>query len=116
MQHAATSSISRIEGITKVIHDVNAMVATMTTAVEEQSIGTREIAENTHQVSMGIHEVNENVAQVALATGDIAREVADVNRSVEHIAAAGRESNTNAKEMSRMSGTLNALAGEFKVE
>jgi len=116
VQSAAHSGIEGIESITKVIGDVNAMVTTMATAVEEQSIGTREIADNTSQVAMGITEVNENVAQVALATTKIATEVGEVNRSVEHIAAAGIESNTNAKEMSQISEMLNSLAGEFKVE
>lgn len=116
VQSAAKSGISGINVMSKVIGDVNAMVGTMATAVEEQSIGTREIAENTSQVAMGINEVNDNVAQVALATGKIAHEVGEVNRSVEDIAAAGTESHTNAKGMSRISEMLNALAGEFKVE
>ncbi|WP_300671354.1 methyl-accepting chemotaxis protein [Desulfoluna sp.] len=115
VQTAAESGISSIEGITKVIGDVNAMVTTIATAVEEQSIGTREIADNTSQVAMGIHEVNENMAQVATATEKIAREELEVNRSVEDIASSSMESTINAREMGQISAHLHALAGQFKV-
>jgi methyl-accepting chemotaxis protein len=115
VQTAAESGITEIEGIAKIIGDVNAMVTTIATAVEEQSIGTREIADNTSQVAMGINEVNENMAQVSMATNKIAREELEVNRSVEDIAASGLESNINAREMSEISTHLHALAGQFKV-
>lgn len=45
------------------INEVNEIVSTIATAVEEQSVTTKEIAENVAQVSSGIQEITENITQ-----------------------------------------------------
>ena len=44
------------------IDEIDQIVSTIATAVEEQSVTTQEIAQNVAQASEGISEVNENVS------------------------------------------------------
>jgi methyl-accepting chemotaxis protein len=63
IQQATGLTVQEINEIRSVINDVDQIVATIATAVEEQAATTQEIAENVNQASSGITEVNENVAQ-----------------------------------------------------
>ena len=57
------------------------MVSTIATAVEEQSVSTREVAGNVNQPAQGIQDVNENVAQSSTVASTIAKDVIDVNQA-----------------------------------
>ena len=81
IQESSTGTETEIEQIFKVINDVNEIVSTIATAVEEQSVTSKEIAENVVQASLYIEEVTENVAQSFTVSGEIARDVSDVNQS-----------------------------------
>ena len=50
-------------------------------SVKEQSVTTREIAENVAQASQGISEVNENVAQSATVSEEIAKDIGALRAS-----------------------------------
>ena len=63
----------------QVINEVDSIVGTIAAAVEEQSVTTRDIADNVGQASQGVQEVNENVSQAEAVTRDIAREVTSVS-------------------------------------
>ena len=93
-----TSSLFEIMGkINRIYHEVfrvnevNDIVGTIATAIEEQSTTTKEIAGNVSQASRGINEVNENVAQSSRVANDIASEINEVTQ------AAGEMSNNSSQ-------------------
>jgi len=115
IQGATDATIVEIEGISQVITKVNEMVSTMAAAVEEQSVTTKEIAQNVAQASRGIQEVTENVSESSGVAGQIAKDISEVNRAAGEMSHGSAQVSTSAEELSRLSETLRDIVGQFKV-
>ncbi|MGB3211178.1 MAG: methyl-accepting chemotaxis protein [Desulforhopalus sp.] len=115
VQTTAGATVSTIESIAQVIDDVDKIVTTISTAIEEQTITTKEIAGNVGQVSSGLQEVTANVAQSSSVANTIASDIAEVSQASEDIASGSTQINASAGELSRLSEQLRELVGRFKV-
>ncbi len=115
IQLTTGETVTEITQISKVINDINEIVTTIATAVEEQSVTTKEIAGNVTSASQGVQDVNQNVAEGAKVSGDIAHEIAEVNQAASDIANGSSQVNISADEMTRLAEALNQLVGRFKV-
>ena len=115
IQGATGTTVQSIEKIGQVIEGVNDIVATIATAVEEQSVSTKEIADNIAQASRGIDEVNENVAQSSRVAQGITTEIGEVNQSSAEMANGSSQVRLSAEELSALAEQLNAMVGRFKV-
>ena len=115
IQHSTGSTVGAIEQIGQVINHVNDIVSTIATAVEEQSVSTKEIAENISQVSSGIGEVNQNVAQSSQVVGEITRDISEVNQASGEIANSSSQVRLSAEELSQLAEQLDEMVGRFKV-
>ncbi len=116
IQMSTSSTIKEIEQVSIVINDVNEIVSTITSAVEEQSATTREIADNLVQTSKGIQEVNNNVAHSSAVTNEMAHEISELNQGSNSISSLSGEVNQNAMRMSKLAEKLKERVGRFKVE
>ena len=115
IQNSTEGTVTTIEQISKVVHDVNELVNIVAAAVEEQSVTTKEIANNVVQASQGIQEVTEKVAQSSSVTGEIARDIAEVNQTATEISDSSSQVNMNAQELSKLAEQLNEMVGKFRV-
>lgn len=115
IQGSTGESVSEIEEISEVVKNVNEIVSTIASAVEEQSITTKEIAENIAQASQGINEVNENVAQSSKVSDEIAGEISAVNQAVGEMANSSSQVNLSAEKLKEMARKLTEMVGRFKV-
>jgi methyl-accepting chemotaxis protein len=115
IQQATTITVTEINQIAKVIADVDLIVATIATAVEEQTATTREISENVNQASTGIAVVNENVAQSSIVSEEIASEIAAVNTSANEMNQASSQVKERAEELSGIADTLKNMISKFNV-
>ncbi len=115
IQNSTTGTVGEIESISKVINDVNEMVATIASAIEEQSAATNEIGSNVAQASQGIQEVTENVAQSATVTGEIAKDIADVDHASSEMSTNSSQVNISSDELSKLSESLKNIVAQFKV-
>jgi methyl-accepting chemotaxis protein len=115
IQGSTDATVTEIGQILKVINDVNDIVSTIATAVEEQSVTTKEIAENVVHASQGIQEINENVAQSSSVAGDIAKDIRDVNKASGEMSNSSSQVNMSAEALARLSETLNEMVGKFRV-
>ncbi len=115
IQTTTKVAVSEMKEISIVIKDVNEIVSTIATSVEEQSVTTQEIAGNVAQASNGIQEVNENVAQSSTVSGEIAHEISNVNQSVREMSDSSSKVNGNAEELSKLSELLTEMVGRFRV-
>jgi methyl-accepting chemotaxis protein len=115
IQDSTGNTVTSIEQIGRVITDVNDIVATIATAVEEQSVSTKEIAENIAQVSNGIGEVNQNVAQSSQVAGDITRDITEVNQAADEMARSSSQVRLSAEELSTLAEQLTEMVGRFKI-
>nr|WP_320009453.1 methyl-accepting chemotaxis protein [uncultured Desulfobulbus sp.] len=115
IQQATGVTVREINEISTVIADVDQIVATIASAVEEQSATTREIAANVGQASQGIGEVNENVAQSSAVSAEIASDIATVNESTNEINAASSQVKVSAEALRGVADRLKEMVGQFKI-
>jgi methyl-accepting chemotaxis protein len=115
IQSATGVTVSEIQQVTQVIGEVDTIVGTIAAAVEEQSVTTRDIADNVGQASQGVQEVNENVSQADTVTREIAKEVGSVNAASGEIARSAEAVQASSESLSGLARDLNAMVGKFKI-
>ncbi len=115
IQGSTDGTVKGINAISEVINNVNEIVGTIATAVEEQSAATQEIANNIAQASTGIQEVNENVNQSSQVAGDITQDIAVVNQSSAEIASSSDQVKGSADGLKEMAAEMNTIVGSFKI-
>ena len=115
IQGSTDRSVTEISQIEKVITDINEIVATIATAVEEQATSTRDIANNVNQAASGIQDVNTNVAQMATVSTDIAKDVQEVDQTTREMSDGSVQVNSSAKELAELAEQLNAMVTQFKI-
>ncbi len=115
IQGTTNMTVGQIGEISEVIKDVNELVATIATAVEEQSAATKDIADNVAQASQGIQEVNENVNQSSTVLSEITEDIGGVSISMNEMASGGSQVNQSAQKLSQLSENLRQMVGQFKV-
>ncbi len=115
IQSSTGTTVETIEQIGEVMDNVNEIVSTIATAVEEQSVSTQEIADNITQVSSGIAEVNENVAHSSAVAGEITESITEVNQASSEMANSSSQVRLSAEELSQLAEQLNGMVGRFKI-
>ncbi len=115
IQTSTAESVTEIDQISKVIGDVNDIVITISTAMEEQASATGEIAENIQQASIGIQEVNENVAKSSSVSYEIAEEIAEVNTAINDISKNSSTLDSSSNKLSELASNLKKLVSRFIV-
>ncbi|MBI9089929.1 MAG: methyl-accepting chemotaxis protein [Desulfobacterium sp.] len=114
VQSTAQGTVTEIREVTTVIGDMNDIVSTIASAVEEQSIATTEISDNISNASTGVSEVGENMSQVSAASDEIATEIAYVNDASEEMSNNSSQVNDKAMGLSELAGSLKEILGTFK--
>lgn len=115
IQNQTGATVKDIEAITKVISDVNDIVTTIVTAVEEQSITTNEIVNNVSQASSGITEINHNVSSSSQMTSMMSEGVGKVKERSIEVKENSQQIRTSADELSALSDKLTQLVSKFKI-
>jgi methyl-accepting chemotaxis protein len=115
VQGTTRSTVEEINQITKIINGVNEIVATISTAVGEQSSATEEIANSIAQASQGLGEVNENVNQSSAVAGSITQDIAGVNMASNEISSSSRQVKSSAEKLKTLANELQGIVNTFKI-
>jgi methyl-accepting chemotaxis protein len=115
IQKSASGTVEEIQQITSVINDVNEIVTSIATTVEEQSVTTREISSNVREANIGIKEVTENVAQSSTVSNEVASDIADVNQLSGEISNSSTQVNNKAEELKLLADQLTQLVSKFTI-
>jgi len=115
IQNSTDGTVKQIDQISRVINEVNEIVSIIATAVEEQSVTTRDIAGNVAQAAQGIQEVTENVTQSSAVATEIARDIAGVNDAAQEMTNSSSQVNLSAENLSRLAEQLKSMAERFKI-
>ena len=115
IQYSTDKTVVEIDGIMKVIYEVNQIVAQIAKDTVEQSTSTQEIASNVSEASQGIQVVNQNVAQSSVVSADIAKIISEVSSEASEMAENSHIINENATMLSQMAEQLNGLVRRFKI-
>ena len=115
VQGTTKSTVEEINQISTIINSVNEIVATISSAVGEQSAATEEIANNIAQASQGLGEVNENVSQSSAVAGTITQDIAGVNSASMEISRSSQQVHTSAGRLQDLANELQAIVNTFKI-
>jgi len=115
VQTTTTESIKAIKEIVEIIGDINAIVTSVASAIEEQSATTQEISNNVSQAAMGVQEVNENVNQTSTVATEVTEDVNMVSQAADDITTGTKHVNESALELSKLAESLNEMVGRFKL-
>ncbi|MBP9598272.1 MAG: methyl-accepting chemotaxis protein [Desulfobacter sp.] len=115
VQTSTTESVEAIKAIVEIIDDINSIVSSVATAIEEQSATTQEISNNVSQAAIGVQEVNENVNQTSTVAAQVTADVHQVSQSADEITAGSMQINESALELSKLSESLNEMISRFKL-
>ena len=116
IQTQTEETIVDIEEISQVIGEVNDIVATIVTAVEEQAVTTNEIVSNVTQASMGINEINENVATSSKLTNSMSEGVGQVKEKSMAVKDNSERIRVSAVSLSELSEKLTAFVSRFRIQ
>jgi methyl-accepting chemotaxis protein len=115
IQTSTDGTVTEIGNITRVVNQVNEIVSTIATAVEEQSVTTNEIAGNVAQAAQGIDEVNQNVAQSSTVSSEISHDIAEVTQAASEISNSSAQISMSAEALNQLAQQINDMVGRFKV-
>jgi methyl-accepting chemotaxis protein len=105
----------RVGDLTAIVKESDNAVLNISTAVEEQNITTREIADNINAVSTEISEVNSHVSQGAGVAAEIAGEIIRVEDGARQVQESSSKLKDNAVALSEMAENFMELMKKFKV-
>jgi methyl-accepting chemotaxis protein len=115
IQSSTGEAVKSIGLITDVIRKVDEISRTIAAAVEEQSVTTKEIAQNVAQTSSAAETVSVGVTQSAMASKEITQNIAGVDQAAKQTAEGAAQTQTAGAELSKLSEELQMLVGQFKV-
>ncbi len=143
MQHNTESAVKAIASISSVIKDINDIMTTIASAVEQQTATTNEIAQNINSTAEGaddltrnadkivqsvmkvaddidrldreVKKISENTGQASVGTEDVLESVNGVNGSIKNSARAISSVSQHAKSLAELSEALSETASHFKV-
>jgi methyl-accepting chemotaxis protein len=115
IQGSSGHAISAINRIAEVVTRVNEASRTIASAVEEQSITTKEISKNLVQAATGAQTVCSNVSQTAAATREVSESIAHVDQNARHTAEDAVNTQNAGVLLTELSGRLESMVQQFTI-
>lgn len=115
MQQTTERSVREIEDIEKVIHSVDEIIQAIASAVEEQSISTREIATNIGQAAQGIQSVTSSVIQTSEVAKTVSEDVSLVNQISGQVESASTHVDSSSQKLAKMGADLQKIIDTFRL-
>ena len=106
--------IKDIKGVMDIFAQVSEIVSLIATAIEEQSVVTRDIAMNISQATRGVIESNERVGQTAIIVQNVAQDISG-NRSGKDKGHGEKNMITSVDELSHLAEQLRGLVAQFHI-
>ncbi len=114
IQGSTGDAVTSIGEISEVINKVNEVSRTIASAVEEQSITTREISQNIAQTATAAETVSQGVAQSADASSEITKTIVGVDQGARQTSQGATDTQSASQELSQLAERLQSLVGQFK--
>ncbi len=115
IQHSMTATVGEITQVSQVNTEINDLVASIATAVEEQAITTRDIANNVGQVAVGLRDMTGIVTQAAEVSMSLATEIDDVSQTGTEMECASEQVHTQVVALAEQGQSLMDRVDTFKL-
>nr|MBF0222968.1 hypothetical protein [Desulfobulbaceae bacterium] len=113
IRERTNTAMAEIKKISLVIVDVNEIVYGIASAVEEQSVTTKEISFNISQSAEGTQDVNRNMSLSTSAIKEIAKDIASVSAKNSEVSNSGKNLKKSADDLARLSEEIKGLIANF---
>lgn len=114
IQASSGEAVEAIHEITSVINNVNEVARTIASAVEEQSITTRDIAQTVATTAQDADSVARGVNESATASKEITRSISGVDAGAKQTADAATETRQAGGSVAELATGLQALVSQFR--
>ena len=111
VQQSANAAVADIEKISGVIREVSEIVSTIATAIEEQSVVTKDIAINIAQATTGVDDTNQRIAKTAVIVQSV---TSDITGGV-HGSSNGATVLSSVQELAQLASSLQGTVAQFQV-
>jgi len=115
MQNSTDSTVEEITKINTVMAQVDEIVSTIATAVEEQNVTTRDISTNIGQAAQGIKDMAQNVMQTAEVSKTVAADIASVSSSSESVYSESSLVDAHTSDLVEINNVLDEVVQQFKI-
>ena len=115
MQNSTATTVDDINKINIIMEQVDEIVSTIATAVEEQSITTRDIASNIEQASQGIKDMSDNIVQTTEVSKMVSSDISGMQIVSEQVNSESTLVNKQSIELAAINKTLEEIVSNFKV-
>ena len=113
IQSSTNGTVAEIENISKVITQINEIVSSTASAVEEQAVTSQEMSKNVTNASSRVAEINDNISQSSTVSGEIAQDISIVNEFGGKIAQRSSELTSSAEELASLAKKLSAMVSDI---
>lgn len=110
ISQSTSATIEGIKGIGAVISTIFNFVNTIATAVEEQSITTKDITHNVSRTATSVDDIATNVTGAAEGARQIAQNIGEVNADLGTIARSIENLDNSSKELHKLTESENSTA------
>jgi methyl-accepting chemotaxis protein len=115
IQNSTDGTVVEIEKISKVINDVNSIISSIASAVEEQSITSREIAKSIAHAADGIQETDGHISDSSNASETIEQDISSVNENSTKVADSSVKLTDNVQKLTEFALQLKSVLSKFKL-
>ncbi|HYO26212.1 MAG TPA: methyl-accepting chemotaxis protein [Lacipirellulaceae bacterium] len=115
IQGSTGEAVRSIGEVGDAIRQVNQTSATIASAVEEQSVITKQIAARVNKTAQAVTTVSTGVIESATACDEVARNLAGVDHASKQTAQGATQTHTVATELSKLSEELRTMVGHFQL-
>lgn len=116
IQASTGGAVDAIREISDVINNVNEVSRTIAAAVEEQSVTTKQIAQNVSQTASAAELVATGVNESASASQEITQNISKVDHVLRQTAEGAKQSQESGEHFSELASQMQALVEQFKTE
>lgn len=116
VQTTTTSSVDQIKTVATVINDINEIIVSIASAIEEQSVATQEISGSIGKTSEGIEAVNKNISDGTVVIEEINERIGDINQTTSNLSDNSREIEQQSKELKGRADQLHKMLARFTFE
>ncbi len=115
IQIATNETVKEIGEVIDVISNFHDIVNIIASAVEKQSLTTKEISSNVTQATTGISEMDVRIAQSAEVSASITKDIAMVSRTSVTVAENCSQVRESSMRLDELAEELDQMASKFKV-
>jgi methyl-accepting chemotaxis protein len=115
VQTSASGAVASIEQIVRVIKEVNDIVNAIASAIEEQSVVTRDNAVHIAHANSGVKDASGRVSQNTVVIREITEDITLVSSSANQMSTSSTQVRTSAAELSRLAENLHTMLMQYQV-